>query len=124
MHYHWEKELQKKNVVIFNSAHQAKKQCNFDSVWLEQQQVAYEHICKKVYAIQEQQLNQLQCYNQSMGFVARIDHNVTKYRTDIRIKKYWWSMFVCLVDVVLQGVWVLYHINKDEDDESLPLLAF
>ena len=48
MHYHWEKELQKKNVVIFNSAHQAKKQCNFDSVWLEQQQVAYEHICKKV----------------------------------------------------------------------------
>ena len=68
----------KKNVVIFNSAHQAKKQCNFDSVWLEQQQVAYEHICKKVYAIQEQQLNQLQCYNQSMGFVARIDHNVAK----------------------------------------------
>ena len=78
MHYHWEKELQKKNVVIFNSAHQAKKQCNFDSVWLEQQQVAYEHICKKVYAIQEQQLNQLQCYNQSMGFVARIDYNVAK----------------------------------------------
>ena len=29
-----------------------------------------------------------------------------------------------MVDVVLQGVWVLYHINKDEVDESLPLLAF
>ena len=30
---------------------------------------------------------------------------------------------VCLNDVVLQNAWVLYHINKDEGDESLPLLA-
>ena len=29
-----------------------------------------------------------------------------------------------MVDVVLQGVWVLYRINKDEGDESLPVLAF
>ena len=29
-----------------------------------------------------------------------------------------------MVDVVLQGVGVFYRINKDEDDESLPLLAF
>ena len=29
-----------------------------------------------------------------------------------------------MVDVVLQGVWVLHCINKDESDESLPLLAF
>ena len=28
----------KRNVTILNSAHQAKKQCNFDSGWLEQQQ--------------------------------------------------------------------------------------
>ena len=30
---------------------------------------------------------------------------------------------VCLNDVVLQNAWVLYDINKDEGDESLPLLA-
>ena len=24
-----------------------------------------------------------------------------------------------MIDVVLQGVWVLHHINKDEGDESL-----
>ena len=29
-----------------------------------------------------------------------------------------------MVDVVLQGVWVLYCINKDEGNESLSLLAF
>ena len=28
-----------------------------------------------------------------------------------------------MVDVVLQNAWVLYHINKDEGDESLSLLA-
>ena len=28
----------KRNVATLNSAHQAKKQCNFDSCWLEQQQ--------------------------------------------------------------------------------------
>ena len=30
---------------------------------------------------------------------------------------------VSILDVVLQNAWVLYHINKDEVDESLPLLA-
>ena len=29
-----------------------------------------------------------------------------------------------MVDVVLQGAWVLYRVRKDEDDESLPLLVF
>ena len=29
-----------------------------------------------------------------------------------------------MVDVVLQSVWVLYRINKDESDESLLLLVF
>ena len=29
-----------------------------------------------------------------------------------------------MVDVVIQGAWVLYRINRDKGDESLPLLAF
>ena len=29
-----------------------------------------------------------------------------------------------MADVVLQGVWLLHRINKDEGDESLPLLDF
>ena len=29
-----------------------------------------------------------------------------------------------MVEVVLQCVWVLYHINKDEGDESLPFSSF
>ena len=29
-----------------------------------------------------------------------------------------------MVDVLLQGAWVLYRINKDKGNECLPLLAF
>ena len=29
-----------------------------------------------------------------------------------------------MVDIVLQGAWVLYCINQDKSDEFLPLLAF
>ena len=29
-----------------------------------------------------------------------------------------------MVDVALQGTWVFCRINRDKDDESLPLLAF
>ena len=29
-----------------------------------------------------------------------------------------------MVDVVIQGAYILYRINKDKGDESLPLLAF
>ena len=40
------------------------------------------------------------------------------------MKKWWWYPFVWVVDVVLQGAWVLYRINKDESGESLPPVAF
>ena len=40
------------------------------------------------------------------------------------MKKSWWFPFVWMVDVVIQGAWVLYRINKEKDGESLPLLAF
>ena len=29
-----------------------------------------------------------------------------------------------MVDVVLQGAWILYRINRDEGDDFLPLLGF
>ena len=73
---------------------------------------------------QEQKPSQFHCYNQNMGFVNRIDQKVAKHRIGIQMKKWWWSPFVWMMDVVLQGSWVLYCHNKEEGDESLPLLAF
>ena len=40
------------------------------------------------------------------------------------MKKSRCSLFVSILDVVLQSVWVLYRINKDEADESVVLVAF
>ena len=37
--------------------------------------------------IQEQQPNQFYCYNQSMGFVNRMDQDVAKCRIGILMKK-------------------------------------
>ena len=67
-----------------SSAHQAKKQFNLDSGWLEQQQ----KIERKY--IQEQQPNQFHCYNQNMGFVNTMDqYSEVNYRTSIQMKKWW-----------------------------------
>ena len=58
-----------------------------------------------------------------MGLVNRMDQHFIKHRISIQMKKSWWSLVVWKVDVVLQGVWVLYHISN-EDDKYLPLLSF
>ena len=58
-----------------------------------------------------------------MGLVNRMDQHFIKHRISIQMKKSWWSLVVLKVDVVLQGVWVLYHISN-EDDEYLSLLSF
>ena len=57
-----------------------------------------------------------------------MDQSISTYKIGIQMKKWWWSPFaymfeVSILDVVLQNAWVLHHINKDEVDESLPLLA-
>ena len=42
----------------------------------------------------------------------------------VRMKKWWSFPFVWMVDVLIQGAWVLYRNNKDKGDASLHLLAF
>ena len=74
--------------------------------------------------IQEQQPNQFHSYNQNMGFASRMDQNVVKFSIGTQMKKCWWSSFVSVMDIVLQGVCLLYHSNKYEGDESLPFPAF
>ena len=58
-----------------------------------------------------------------MDFVNRMDQSVDNYRIEIQMKKWWWSPFVWMVDVVLHGARVLYHINKREGYKSLPFLV-
>ena len=59
-----------------------------------------------------------------MDFVKRMGQNVAKHRIGIQMKKWWWYLFVWMVDVALKGTSVLHCINQDKGDECLPLLAF
>ena len=52
--------------------------------------------------IQEQQPNHVPCYIQKMGFANRMDQNIAKYRIGNWMKKYWWSSFVWMVDVLFR----------------------
>ena len=46
-------------------------------------------------------------------------------RLTFKLKNGGWCLpFACIVDVVLHDVWVLYRIDKEKDNGSLPLLAF
>ena len=74
--------------------------------------------------IQEQQSNQFHSYNQNKAFFKRMDQNIANYKIGIQMKKWRWPSFVWMVDVLLQGAWVLYRINKYEGDEFLLLLVF
>ena len=53
-----------------------------------------------------------------------MDQCVANYRIGIQTKKWWWSLFVWIVDVVFHGARVFYGISKHEGDESLPFLSF
>ena len=73
--------------------------------------------------MQVQQPNQFLCYKETMDFVGRMDQNVAKCKIGIPMKKWRRALFPWMFDVILQNVWVFYCI-KDQDDESLSLLAF
>ena len=60
-----------------------------------------------------------------MDFAGRMNQNVAKYKIGVPVKMWRRAPFAWMV-VVLQKVWVfiVLCINKDQDDESLPLLEF
>ena len=57
------------------------------------------------------------------GFFKRMDQNISKQGIGIQLKKWWWYLFISMVDIVLQVVWVLSCI-KIKAIKPLPLLAF
>ena len=86
-------------VSTLSSAHEARKQCNFDQNNSKAVYIAFSESCKpkrfvwclnKVERnhIQKQQPSQFHCYNQKMGFVNRMDEHLPKHRIGIRMKKW------------------------------------
>ena len=64
-------------------------------------------------------------YNQFMGAVDKMDENVVKVRMAIRMKKWWWPMLSCLLNVTVNNAWQTYSIiARSQELELLDLLGF
>ena len=59
----------------------------------------------------------VQRYNASMGGTDRIDQNVSCYRTAIRTRKRWSSIFSWIVDVTVQNAWLIYGLEHRDMSE-------
>ena len=93
MHHHWRQTAQKIERGHFEQ--KAKNQCNFYQSDIRVVYIASSESCKpKIFVqcwnkverkyIQEQKSNKFPCYNQSMGFVNRMDQNMGMYRIRIQ----------------------------------------
>jgi len=63
-------------------------------------------------------------YNAHMGGTDRMDQNVGSYRITIRSKKWWWPLFIHMVDVSLQNAFYLYKRSPAYCHLRLDLLGF
>lgn len=55
-------------------------------------------------------------YNMQMGGTDRMDQNVGCYRISIRSKKWWWPLFIHMIDVSLQNAFYLYKRSPSYTD--------
>jgi len=63
-------------------------------------------------------------YNANMGGTDRMDQNVGCYRTSIRSKKWWWPLFIYMMDVSVQNAFYLYKRSSAYGQHRLDLLGF
>lgn len=54
-------------------------------------------------------------YNQHMGGVDLHDNGISNYRINVKGKKWWWPLFVNLIDSVIVNSWKIYNLaNKSK----------
>jgi hypothetical protein len=54
-------------------------------------------------------------YNQHMGCVDLHDIGICNYRINVKGKKWWWPLFVNLIDSVIVNSWKIYNLaNKSK----------
>lgn len=75
-------------------------------------------------AVQIPQPKVFQHYNQGMGGVDKMDQLVAVYRTRIRQRKWWWPIFVYLLDVSVVNAWLLMKKVDANNKACASLLIF
>ena len=75
-------------------------------------------------AIQVEQPKVFQHYNQGMGGVDKMDQLIAVYRSRIRQRKWWWPIFVYLLDASVVNAWILMKKVHPNDQKCANLLVF
>lgn len=63
-------------------------------------------------------------YNKNMGGTDRMDQNIANYRANIRMKKWWWPLFVFCLNTSTHNAWCLYRKSAAAKQRSLDYLGF
>jgi len=70
---------------------------------------------KKKKAVSVPQPKVIAEYNQHMGGVDLHDNGICNYRINVKGKKWWWPLFVNLIDSVIVNSWKIYNLaNKSK----------
>lgn len=75
-------------------------------------------------SVQVSQPKVAQHYNKFMGGVDKMDQLVAVYRSRFRQRKWWWPIFLYLVDVSVVNAWLLMKKVLPNDPRSSCLLNF
>ena len=68
------------------------------------------------------QPNVIKAYNEGMGGVDMMDRLLQSYRPGITMKKWWWSLFINIVNLSVLAAWRLYQ--KSNPGNKMPHFEF
>ncbi|KAK9717321.1 Transposase IS4 [Popillia japonica] len=63
-------------------------------------------------------------YNKYMGGVDLHDNGVSNYRINVRGKKWWWPLFINLLDSTSVNAWKIYNIANETQMTQLELKSY
>lgn len=70
------------------------------------------------------QPNIIKCYNTHMGGVDLHDNGIANYRIGIAGKKWWWPLFINLIDSVVVNSWKLYNLTNTKKMSQLDFKSY
>lgn len=82
----------------------------------------YDRKQKKEVAIP--QPNVISDYNKYMGGVDLHDNGIANYRIRIRGKKWWWPLFINLIDSAIVNGWKIYNIGNKEQMSQVDFRSY
>lgn len=82
----------------------------------------YDRKIKKMVNVPQPQV--IADYNKNMGGVDLHDNGIANYRIRVRGKKWWWPLFINLIDSVLVNSWKIYNLANERSLSQLEFKSY